>query len=159
MDSSGKTNDLEQEIISVLNQQCQCSIDSDQITASRIMCVSESPSSLDFFSTINGTSQVPTIELLGYLQSWLSTSGSMITVQSQQLDVNDDCVVTIPTTIATNTATNTATATDTATATATVTDTAIGTATEKGPIRSRANTLSTSFSALVTILMFGHLLK
>lgn len=80
-----KINDLELEILNAINQQCQCNVERDRITASQFMCLS--PESLGFFFTINGTSQVPTSELLGYFESW-AASGAIVTVQSQLLDVN-----------------------------------------------------------------------
>lgn len=96
VNSNGKINDLEQKILSAINQQCQCNVDHDQITASRFVCLSESPNSANVFSTINGTSQVPTSELLGYLESWVS-SGFMVMIQTQPLYLNN-CTTAITTT-------------------------------------------------------------
>lgn len=81
-----KIRDLELEILNAINQQCQCNIERDRLTASQLMCLSSD--SFGLFFTINGTYQIPTSELLGYFESWVASASAMVMAQSQLLDVN-----------------------------------------------------------------------
>ena len=77
-------DDLEEEILIVINERCQCNIKRNQIISSQFICSSQSYAS--FFFAINGQSQVYSSELLSYLESWVA-SGAKVMVHSQLLDI------------------------------------------------------------------------
>ena len=69
-------------MLNAMNLLCQCDVERNQITRSQFACSAQD--SVSFFSTINGTSQVPTSELLGYLESWVA-SGAMAKADQSML--------------------------------------------------------------------------
>lgn len=71
---------------------CQCNID---FTDSHFHCFSTLISYVTFFSTIDGTPQVPTSQLIRYLESWVA-SGPTLTIQSKSLSIDRNCTFAVP---------------------------------------------------------------
>lgn len=62
--------------------------ESDQFTESQLVCFEQSPKKVNFFSTL----QLPTTELIDYLESWVN-SGPNVIVQQQSLAIDSNCMV------------------------------------------------------------------
>lgn len=97
MNADSKISDFVQELLSLLTEQCQCMLESDQFTDSHFVCFEQSPKKVTFFSDITGTLQLPISELIDYLES-LVASGTKVTVQQQSLDIDSDCMARVPNT-------------------------------------------------------------
>ena len=77
-----------------LNQQCQCGLGVDQITAAGFKCFPESPTAVTFRAEISGSLQLSASELARFLEAWVS-SGAVVLVQAQILTIDDTCDVII----------------------------------------------------------------
>lgn len=74
-----------------INARCQCNI---YFTDSHFHCFSTLLSYVTLFSTIDGTSQVPTSQLILYLESWVA-SAPTLTIQSKSLSIDMNCTFSV----------------------------------------------------------------
>ena len=79
----------------MINQNCQCDFQENQIIHSQFKCFDVSPLAVTFFTTINGTVQVTTLELVDYLEIWAASSPK-IGIPPRQVEVDSDCSITAP---------------------------------------------------------------
>ena len=89
-----KANDVIQEVTSDLSTLCQCTISMDQITSEGFQCFPESPTAITFRAEIIGSEETSATQLVGFLVEWVS-SGPVIRVQAELLNVDDSCDVEI----------------------------------------------------------------
>ena len=77
-----------------MSQQCQCDYRVEGITNAGFRCFPESPTAVTFRAEISESPSLPATQLVGFLEAWVS-SGSVVLVQAQLLNVDTTCATII----------------------------------------------------------------
>ena len=89
-----KVDDVIQEVEEGLREQCQCDFQGDEIANSGFRCFPESPTAVTFRAEISESQSLSAMQLVSVLEAWVS-SGDMVLVQAQLLNVDDSCAAII----------------------------------------------------------------
>ena len=81
-------------MVKELNQRCQCDYQVDGITNAGFRCFLESPTAVTFRAEISESPSLPATQLVSSLEAWVS-SGSVVLVQAQLLNVETTCATII----------------------------------------------------------------
>ncbi len=92
---SEKSQDIISHLTLLLIEQCQCNIDMNTaITNGGFQCFANSQEFVTYRAQVQGTSEVPALDLVQILQQWVS-SGPSVNIKAQILDVKSSCPVLI----------------------------------------------------------------
>ena len=92
--ANGIINDVTTELAEAIQGICGCSFSREHISESFVQCFSESPHQITFRAQINQTSQSSTVELVSYIEQWITSTGSLV-VQGSLLQLNTTCPLVI----------------------------------------------------------------
>ena len=92
--ANGIINDVTTELTKAIQGLCGCGFNHDHISNSFVQCFSESPQQITFRAKLNQTSQSSTVDLVLYIEQWITNLGSLV-VQGTLLQLNSTCPLVI----------------------------------------------------------------
>ena len=93
-DTVSKNTIVTSTLVQVVEQACECGFTRDHITEDAFQCFPESQQHATFRARLNETSQVTTLQLITYIEQWVSTEG-FISIQNVRLGINNTCSLVI----------------------------------------------------------------
>ena len=92
--ANGIINDVITGLSAAIESYCGCGFNREHISKSFVQCFSESPQQITFRAQLNQTSQSSIVELVSYIEQWITTPGSLV-VQGSLLQLNSTCPLVI----------------------------------------------------------------
>lgn len=86
-----KIQSISQQIVSKLNQDCQCGITTAYITAAQLSCDPKEIAHAIYRAQLSSTQNINSTDLASALQQWISSGSASITVDHVQLNLEMSC--------------------------------------------------------------------
>ena len=88
---TSKLQDILKETAATLEPQCQCQVRTTYITDAEVSCPPERSTDVIFRARLNSAPYVSDLELITYLQHWVSSGTATVLVETSRLDVDPMC--------------------------------------------------------------------